>query len=283
MTDLRSRTTLSEAESAGVRRVVDAASAADGVHPVGESTLLRLTRPGGKWALAYVDDALAGLAFVEDSSGELVVHPDFRRCGIGSALLEAIAGDEPALWAHGRLPAAEAFAAHHSYVVDRVLLKMHRSLAEPLPDAPIPAGITLRTFVPGQDETAWLEVNRRAFTHHPEQGGWTRDDIEDRERQPWFDPAGFFLAVEDGTLRGFHWTKIHDATTGEIFVLAVDPDAQGRRLGPALAVVGLQHLRDRGLTDAILYVEESQGGAVRLYERLGFTRSAVDVQFRRAH
>ncbi|HVX44611.1 MAG TPA: mycothiol synthase [Mycobacteriales bacterium] len=281
MTDLRPRTGLTDAESVAVREVVDAASRADGVAPVSEQTLLRLTRPGGEWTLAYVDGEAAGLAFVEDGGGELVVHPRFRRHGVGSALLGGLA-DDVAIWAHGRLPAAEAFAARHSYVVDRVLLKMHRSLAEPLPDASFPAGITVRTFVPGQDEAAWLEVNRRAFSHHPEQGSWTREDLQDREEQPWFDPAGFFLAVEDGALRGFHWTKTHDETTGEIFVLAVDPAAQGRRLGPALAVAGLQYLHDRGLTDAILYVEESQSGAVRLYERLGFTRASVDVQFRRA-
>lgn len=272
------RDALTGSEAAAARQLIDAAARADGVMPVSEQTLLRMSG-GGRWFLA---DG-TGLAYVDDESAELVVHPDHRRRGIGTSLLSAVEAErgDVAIWAHGRLPAAEAFAAHHSYAADRVLLKMGRPLTEPLPDVDVPAGVTVRAFVPGQDEDAWLQVNRRAFVHHPEQGSWTRADLRDREGQPWFDPAGFLLAEQDGRLLGFHWTKIHDTGTGEIYVLAVDPQAQGRRLGPALAVAGLRHLHERGCTSAILYVEESQRGAVRLYERLGFTRVSADVQFRR--
>ena len=122
----------------------------------------------------------------------------------------AAAGPLPVrIWAHGDLPAAAALAAAAGFTRVRSLLQMRRSLAEPLPEPRLPDGITLRNFVPGRDEDEWLAVNAAAFADHPEQGGWTRDELEHREAQPWFDPAGFFLAVRAGRVAGFHWTKIH--------------------------------------------------------------------------
>jgi mycothiol synthase len=69
---------------------------------------------------------------------------------------------------------------------------------------------------------------------------------------------------------------------GEVYVLGVDPDAQGMRLGPALTDLGLAHLRARGLRDVLLYTDEANTTAVRLYERRGFTRFSVDVSWRRS-
>jgi mycothiol synthase len=119
----------------------------------------------------------------------------------------------------------------------------------------------------------------------------TRYDLLLREAEGWFDPAGFLLAWrgdpdDGGALLGFHWTKVHPAgdadeeAVGEVYVLGVDPDAQGMRLGAALTDLGLAHLRGRGLRSVLLYAEESNATAVRLYEARGFTRSSVDVAWR---
>lgn len=171
---------------------------------------------------------------------------------------------------------------------------MRRDLAgvDPAPSPALPADVSVRPFRPGRDEQAWLRVNARAFAAHPEQGSWRLDDLRRREAEPWFDPAGFLLAWrgepdDGGALLGSHWTKVHppgdvgDEAVGEVYVLGVDPDAQGLRLGRALTDLGLAHLRSRGLAEVLLYVEEDNVAAVGLYEGRGFSRYSVDVSWHR--
>jgi mycothiol synthase len=185
-------------------------------------------------------------------------------------------------WAHGDEAGAQVFAEKNGFVRARVLWQMRRSLAEPLPDAPLPAGLTVRHFRPGADDAAWLAVNARAFAHHPEQGRMTEADLQARMDEPWFDPEGFLLAVDvEDKVRGFHWTKVHPDGAGEIYVLGVDPGGQARGLGVALSVAGLSYLAGRGVTEAMLYVDESNSAAVRLYKRLGFEVFAADVMYAR--
>ena len=257
------------------------------------------------------DGTLTGYARFEggdgtgDAEGELVVAPGSRRRGVGATLLtrlEELAGDRPLrVWAHGDLPGSAELAEQHGYARARVLLQMRRELADvdPEPALRLPEGVLVRTFRPGTDEQAWLRTNARAFASHPEQGSWSADDLRLREAEPWFDPAGFFLAwdgerllgsqgvTQGASLVGFHWTKVHPPgdegpeAVGEVYVLGVDPDAQGSGLGRALTDVGLAHLRGLGLRQVLLYVEEDNTAAVTLYERSGFTRHAVDVSWRR--
>jgi len=98
----------------------------------------------------------------------------------------------------------------------------------------------------------------------------TLADLQAREAEPWFDPAGFLLAIAQGELIGFHWTKIHPDGMGEIYVLGLDPTAQGTGLAKPLAVAGLASLRKRGAPEVLLYVDDSNTPAMRLYENWGF-------------
>ncbi|MGY1721599.1 mycothiol synthase [Blastococcus sp. SYSU DS0533] len=288
---------IDERDVPGVLDLLRAAGAADGVRPVSEEAELRLrhgSADGQDLTVRDADGALAGYARLDGGTAELVVHPERRRRGHGTALLQRVldaAGGQPLdVWAHGDLPGSAELLTPHGFRRARVLLQLRRDLAgvDPDPRPELPGDVQVVPFVPGRDEEAWLRVNARAFDWHPEQGRMTRADLERREAEPWFDPEGFLMAWrgdpgEGGDLLGFHWTKVHPAgdagpdPVGEVYVLGVDPAAQGLRLGRALTDLGLAHLRARGLGEVLLYVEEDNAAAVRLYEGRGFTRYSVDV------
>ncbi|MFI7440804.1 mycothiol synthase [Nonomuraea indica] len=288
---------LDDQEITEVLQLVEAATEADGVRPLNEHVMLHLRYGGDPRArslLLHDGESLAGYAHVdptdevEGPSGELVVHPSFRRRGHGGRLLSAVldlTGGRLRLWAHGDHEAAGVLAASQGLLRVRSLWQMRRSLFAPLAPLALPDGVRLRTFTPGQDEEAWLKVNAAAFAHHPEQGAWSLGDLRQREAEPWFDPAGFFLAVRGERIVGFHWTKIHGSSEhgheplGEVYVVGIDPAEQGNGLGRALTVAGLSHLRSRGLAQAMLYVDEANSAAIRLYESLGFNRWDVDVMY----
>ena len=279
--------------------LVAAVTAEDGVGPLSEQVLLHIRHggdPGARNLLLREDGELAGFAHLSwgdpagEGSGELAVHPAHRGRGLGLALARALVtggGGRPVqLWAHGDLPAAARLAAAAGFTRGRALWRMHRSLRPPLDVPHLAEGITVRTFIPGRDEAGWLKLNNRAFASHPEQGRWAGADLDQREQEPWFDQAGFFLAERDGALVGFHWTKIHAAAAGgqpvgEVYVIGVDPAERGTGLGRALTLIGLHHLRDRGISGVMLYVDETNPAAVRLYRSLGFTHTGTDVMYRR--
>ncbi|GAB4103664.1 mycothiol synthase [Micromonospora taraxaci] len=289
---------LAPGEIADVLALASTAADTDGANPLDEHVLLRLRDPDAPalHLIARADDGtLTGYAHLDttDPVGgigvELVVHPAYRRRGTGRALARGVLASATGplrAWAHGDHPSAAALGVDLGFTRARVLWQLRRSLAAPLGEPRLPDGVALRAFRPGADDAAWLTLNARAFAEHPEQGRWTSDDLRVRLAEPWFDPDGFLLAEETGTgrLLGFHWTKVHErpgtARIGEVYVLGVEPTAHGGGLGRALTTAGLAYLRDRrGLDRVMLYVDESNTGAVALYERMGFARWSAHINY----
>ncbi len=295
-------------EVAEVLALTQAAGDADGAYPLSEHVVLHVRHGGDAPAvhlLARQGGALVGYAHVdttdavEGASAELVVHPMYRRRGLGRVLVMAATAaaqeQDPSgrlrLWAHGDHPSATALALSLGFERYRVLLQMRRSLYAPVARPKLPPGVRLRPFRPGADDEPWVRLNARAFAHLPDQGGWTIDDLRVRMAEPWFDAAGFLLAEREDALVGFHWTKVHGSLDrheehdhdpiGEVYVLGVDPAAHGLGLGRALTLAGLRYLRNRGLDQAMLYVDESNRAAVALYAGVGFARWSTDVSFQR--
>lgn len=327
--DVRIRVTsrLTEAEVRDALVLAEESARVDGAYPLSEHVVLHL-RHGGSDSLHLLagQEGAAGLLgyahldlsdAAEGPAAELAVSPTARRRGLGGMLIdELVRQAEPhpgrmRLWAHGADAAANELAAARGFRRVRRLWQLRRSLFAPLDPIQMPPGITLRAFDAQRDIAPWLALNAAAFADLPDQGGWTRADLEQRMAEPWFDPDGFLMAeTADGRLVGFHWTKVHshghghhhahgDAShhhagpgdaapvghahepIGEVYVVGVDPGMRGKGLGRGLTLAGLHHLRGLGLPAALLYVDADNTAAIALYKALGFAPWDSDTLFRR--
>jgi mycothiol synthase len=287
-----------------VTRLHDDVEALDGHPSLGEAVWRDLDdpiEPVSAGVLATDDGRPVGFAYVYRSdnvspphwAAGMVVHPDVRgSTEVEVALLQRAVehvsregGGLVVLWIFEPEPRDDEAAARAGFRHQRDLLQQRVPL--PLAEAPAwPPGVEVRSFVPGQDDDAWLAVNNRAFAGHPEQGGWVQATLERRMAEPWFDPKGFLLAFDADGLAGFCWTKVHPATEadpelGEIFVIGIDPSRQGSGLGRALVVAGLSSLAERGIRTGMLFVDGDNEAAIRLYESLGFTTHRRDRAYER--
>lgn len=282
---------LDENTARELRALADAVEVLDGSPPLSDQALVQLTDGSHlvRHVLATEDAGTAGYAQAtlgsDAASVEIVVGPVPDRAALADMLVDtvvaAVDSGRILAWAHGATSPVRAALERHGFAPVRSLLRMQRPIGDVAEDSP-PEHIRLRTFEVGKDEVAWLAVNARAFAHHAEQGGWTAADLLAREREVWFDPAGFFLAEdESGVLLGYHWTKLHPGSppVGEVYVLGIDPAAQGHHLGGVLLSTGLAWLRGQGARTAMLYSDDSNLAAVRLYEKRGFRTVEVDTQY----
>ena len=264
-----------------VDALIQAVTTLDGVPPVGEHKYLKLHNgaDSARAVLAWDDERLVGYAQLllagDLATVEIVVHPGYRRRGIGRQLMDAVHGvarqagvHEVKIWAYGALPASEAIAAHRRNPPSRSLLQLERPLDD-LPSTCLPVGYAIRTFDVRRDRDQWLRLHNEVFADHPENGTWSGDDLEMRLRQPWFDAGDFLLAERDGQLVGFNWLKRvpeapPDRPEGEIYIIGVGDSERGRGLGRALALLGLHHLRAEGMRTCTLFVEADNAPALKL-------------------
>jgi mycothiol synthase len=265
-----------------VEEIAAEAEAVDGAAPVDEATW-RALRHHPEQVRTFRDDG--GFALLVGPELSLVVRPEARRRGVGGALLAQALAEAPKgtllAWSHADHPAAATLAARHGFEAVRALWVMRRPTPAALPELVVPPTVTLRSYRP-EDAAEVVRVNAAAFAAHPEQGRMDADDLAARMSEEWFDPAGLIVAdAGDGTLRGFHWTKRHSLQLAEVYVVAIDPAAQGQGLGKVLTLAGLHHLADAD--EVLLYVESDNAPAIAVYSGLGFTHAPQDthVQYRR--
>jgi mycothiol synthase len=247
----------------------------DGAPPLSDQALANLHSSAVEHFVARAADGLVGYAQRDGDAAELAAETVAL-----AALLDALAVPGLRVWSHGRRSRLVPVLRERGFTPIRELHQLRRPLTELAADPPLADGVRIRAFEPGRDDDAWLAVNSAAFATHAEQGRWGHEDLAARINESWFDPAGFLLAERGGELLGYHWTKVHPDGSGEVYVLGVAPTAQGLGLGNALLIRGLHHLAAVGCPEVLLYVDGDNPGALRLYERAGFRRYDLDVQWR---
>jgi mycothiol synthase len=254
---------------------------ADGADPLDEAGRMALAGTGLDGATLWVHGE-DGFALLRGHGLDLAVRPDARGAGVGTALARAALADAPGdvtAWSHVDHPAARAIAGRVGLSADRELWVMRRD-ASPV-DVPAVDGVRIRGYRPDDAEEV-VRVNAAAFASHPEQGSMDAGNLAERMAEPWFDPVGLLVADAGDGLLGFHWTKQHSPELGEVYVVAVDPAAQGGGLGRALTAAGLAHLASLGVAEIILYVESDNAPAIATYSHLGFSHTETHVQYSRS-
>lgn len=297
---------------ARVASLAAAASEADGAPPLSDAVLLGADPRSKHFAVESAGE-LVGYVAVLPPAGtiELVVAPSARGQGVGALLLEAaLAHGGREFWTRGNRSAPHVLAARAGMVPVRHLWCMTAALPE-VPLAPADwetGGDTSRDIwsdATGEyridayrgpaDDAGLLAVNAAAFAALPDQGSWTQADLAARMSAAWFDPDDLLVLRQGESIVGFHWTKVHApgeaglpasaagaaAPTGEVYVIALAPQVQGRGLARVLLAAGMRHLARRGCCQVMLYVDDTNTVARRLYLREGFRDERLDMLYRR--
>ncbi len=285
-----------------IARIDDDARDADGHPALGDAVWLDLEHPNADSAGFLVDSRARTRTSPAPTTPDfgpgdaptapqwsvgMAIAPSARTGGLRTELVAALAahvaahgGGHIVLWVLGAHAQDDTELAPTGLRPARDLYEMRVRL--PLGLEPKWAeGIRVRPFEPGHDEAAWLVLNNRAFAGHAEQGGWTADTLARRTAEPWFDPELFLLARDRDGLVGFDWLKIHEAhepdpRLGEIYVIGVDPRAQGLGLGRSLVIAGLAAVHARGIETGVLFCAADNANALKLYRSLGFDVHRTD-------
>ncbi len=248
-----------------------------------------LNRETDAWAVVAPDGQLAAYATVTDHGfgrieADGYVHPNFQGQGIGTELvrlMETRARDFiPSAPEHARVVLtnsvlqsdipAQRIMEDAGFGLARAFWRMAIDLADAPPAPQWPDGVTLRTFIPGQDDRAVFDAVEEAFKDHWDHVPHEFDEWMERTKRESFDPTLWFLAMDGAEIAGVTLCRLRPDESAWINTVAVRRSWRKRGLGLALLHHAFAEFYRRGIQHAALGVDaQSLTGATRLYERAG--------------
>jgi mycothiol synthase len=217
------------------------------------------------------------------------VLPEARGLGIGSALLDLVETEADARALAAPTPpevrlttdiwsvntGARRLLEARGYTLVRRWERMLIEMSEPPEPPEPPAGVTIRAFVPGQDDRPFAEAMEEAqadeWGHTPL--SWEQWRYFHIESIPNFDPTLYFVAEEGQTIVGgalCSWERPGEPAVGHVRYLAVRRPWRGRGVGMALVRTIFSTFYARGKPKVGLGVDaDSPTHANALYHRAG--------------
>jgi mycothiol synthase len=215
--------------------------------------------------------------------GWMHVHPHYRNRGVGRALyaeFERLAREAGVTSLHFT-PDMKAnllleFLQRRGYEFDRYFWEMQLPAEQAVPEARLPEGFAVRTFVPGQDEELLTHVRNVTFREHYGSVERTVEEMVHLTREEHFRPEAVFFAFDGDEIAGFCLNGIdpreeerRGVSVGHVHTLGVMPSYRGRGIGKALLLISVNYLR-RHASLVELGVEGKNENALKLYEGVGF-------------
>ena len=231
------------------------------------------------------------------------VHPEWRRRGIGRAILRhnerrlreiASGHDDPGgrvlgSWIDDDQGGARELLEAEGYQPVRYGFAMRRPSLDDLPEAPLPEGLEIRAVRP-EDHRRIYDADTEAFRDHFEARERTDEDFVAMFAAPYLDTSLWRVAWAGDQVAGSVMTAVWPTENEKLGVrrawldhISVRRPWRRRGLARALIVSALDGVRDRGIDEAMLGVDsENPTGALALYESLGFVVKTRGSTWRKA-
>lgn len=228
--------------------------------------------------------------------------PEWRRKRIGTAMLtwteerlRQIASEHT--WPGKRFfqagaadteKGATALFEKFGYEPARYELSMKRLIVDPLPDAPMPAGLEVRSVQPEHIRPIW-DAMQEAFRDHWGYVAGTEIDYQGWLEQSSFQPDLWKVAWDGDQVAGMVLNFIDHAENEEYKRLrgytegiSVRRPWRKRGLARSLIVQSINMFKDMGMTETSLGVDsQNLSGAFRLYQGVGYKKIKQFVIYRK--
>ena len=278
---------LTEADLPGLRCLAQACLREDGGLPLlaeDQTLRSRLLAGAGIGARDELGEVVAAAGLTPDRDGGMtalgLVHPSFRRLGIGRQLVawarEQLDGAAVRIAVESLTDSADDLLRENGMVQTFAETVMRHDLSD-IPRVRIPAGV--RTVAFGDDSahafhTAYVRsfADRPGFPDpEPSEAEWLGFLREDRDFRPDLSRVAL---TDEGEPVGF--VTISDNWIDQVGVV---PQWRGRGLGAHLTARSLTAIAASGADEAWLCVNVDNPTARALYERLGFTAYGTRARY----